>query len=82
MTARHGKDMWEREQMVFDTFVTRAAFPLHYVFADHWLLDVFVVDEATRSQPVRLWLTVLLYALFTVMALWGWRAWARLARSS
>ncbi|MCK6421490.1 MAG: nicotinamide riboside transporter PnuC [Aquabacterium sp.] len=29
-----------------------------------------------------LWLTVLLYALFTVMALWGWRAWARLARSS
>ncbi|MCK6433289.1 MAG: nicotinamide riboside transporter PnuC [Aquabacterium sp.] len=29
-----------------------------------------------------LWLTVLLYALFTVMALWGWRAWARLARST
>ena len=26
-----------------------------------------------------LWLTVLLYALFTVMAAWGWRAWARLA---
>ncbi|MBK8138411.1 MAG: DDE-type integrase/transposase/recombinase [Chloroflexi bacterium] len=52
----------EREQTVFDTFVTRAAFPLHYVFADHWLLDVFVVDEATRSQPVRLWLTVLLDA--------------------
>jgi nicotinamide mononucleotide transporter len=25
-----------------------------------------------------LWLTVLLYALFTLMALWGWRAWARL----
>lgn len=62
MTARHGKEMWEREQTVFDTFVTRAAFPLHYVFADHWLLDVFVVDEATRSQPVRLWLTVLLDA--------------------
>mgnify|MGYP001271705359 CR=1 FL=1 len=62
MTARYGKDMWEREQLVFDTFVTRAAFPLHYVFADHWLLDVFVVDEATRSQPVRLWLTVLLDA--------------------
>jgi nicotinamide mononucleotide transporter len=26
-----------------------------------------------------LWLTVLLYALFTLMALWGWRAWRRLA---
>ncbi len=26
-----------------------------------------------------LWLTVLLYALFTVMALVGWRAWSRLA---
>lgn len=62
MTARHGKEMWEREQRVFDTFVNRAAFPLHYVFADHWLLDVFVVDETTRSQPVRLWLTVLLDA--------------------
>jgi nicotinamide mononucleotide transporter len=27
-----------------------------------------------------LWLTVILYALFTVMAAVGWRAWARLAR--
>lgn len=62
MTARYGKAMWEREQMVFDTFVTRAAFPLQYVFADHWLLDVFIVDEATRQHPVRLWLTVLLDA--------------------
>ena len=26
-----------------------------------------------------LWLTVLLYALFLLMALWGWRAWLRLA---
>lgn len=26
-----------------------------------------------------LWLTVGLYAVFTVMALWGWRAWAALA---
>lgn len=62
MTARYGKEVWEREQMVFDTFVTRAAFPLQYVFADHWLLDVFIVDEATRQYPVRLWLTVLLDA--------------------
>jgi transposase InsO family protein len=62
MTARHGQAMWEQEQRVFDTFVTRAAFPLQYVFADHWLLDVFVVDAATRAHPVRLWLTVLLDA--------------------
>lgn len=26
-----------------------------------------------------LWLTALLYALFTLMALWGWRAWRELA---
>lgn len=62
MTARYGKEAWEREHMSFDTFVTRAAFPLQYVFADHWLLDVFIVDEATRQHPVRLWLTVLLDA--------------------
>lgn len=62
ITARYGRDTWEREQMVFDTFVTRATLPLQYVFADHWLLDVFTLDEATRSQPIRLWLTVLLDA--------------------
>jgi nicotinamide mononucleotide transporter len=28
-----------------------------------------------------LWLTVLLYALFLLLALWGWRAWRQLARS-
>ena len=27
-----------------------------------------------------LWLTVLLYSLFTALALAGWRAWTRLAR--
>jgi hypothetical protein len=61
-TARHGRDNWEREHLVFDTFVSRATLPLQYVFADHWLLDVFTVDEATRSQLDRLWLTVLLDA--------------------
>jgi nicotinamide mononucleotide transporter len=29
-----------------------------------------------------LWLTVLLYAVFTVLALIGWRAWSRLAQSA
>jgi len=62
MIARHGKEMWEREQMVFDTFVARATLPLQYVFADHWLLDIFTVDETTRSQLDRLWLTVLIDA--------------------
>lgn len=57
---RHGKEMWEREFMIFDTFVHRAVRPLEYVFADHWLVDVFIVDEATRSRLDRLWLTLLI----------------------
>lgn len=62
ITARYGQTLWEREQMVFDTYVKRAALPLQYVFADHWLVDVFTVDEATRSQLDRLWLTLLIDA--------------------
>jgi transposase InsO family protein len=61
-TARYGREKWEQEHLVFDTFASRAALPLQYVFADHWLLDVFTVDEATRSRLDRLWLTVLLDA--------------------
>ena len=60
--GRYGPEMWEREYMVFDTFVNRAVRPLEYVFADHWLVDVFIVDEATRSRLDRLWLTLLLDA--------------------
>jgi transposase InsO family protein len=60
--ARYGQARWEQEHLVFDTFVTRASFPLQYVFADHWLLDVFTVDEATRSQINRLWFTALIDA--------------------
>ncbi len=62
ITARYGQEVWEREQMVFDNFVNRATMPLQYVFADHWLVDVFTVDEATRSQLDRLWLTLLIDA--------------------
>ncbi len=62
MTARYGQEMWEQEQLIFDTFVRLAMMPLQYVFADHWLVDVFTVDEATRSKINRLWLTVLLDA--------------------
>ena len=62
ITERYGREVWEHEHMVFDTYVTRATFPLQYVFADHCLLDVFIVDEATRSQLDRLWLTLLIDA--------------------
>jgi hypothetical protein len=62
ITTRYGKETWEREHLVFDTFAARASLPLQYVFADHWLLHVFTVDEATRSRLDRLWLTLLLDA--------------------
>lgn len=60
IVGRHGEAMWEREWRVFDTFVHRAVHTLQYVFADHWLLDLFTVDEATRSHLKRLWLTLLI----------------------
>src|SRR5260370_851487 len=62
ITQRLGKGMWEQFHLVFDTFVHRAQFPLQYVFADHWLLDAWIVDEETRQQPSRLWLTLLIDA--------------------
>src|SRR6266852_883268 len=60
ITQRLGKGMWEQFHLVFDTFVHRAQFPLQYVFADHWLLDAWIVDEETRAKPSRLWLTLLI----------------------
>jgi hypothetical protein len=62
MTERLGQDLWEHFYLVFETFVHRAQFPLQYVFADHWLLDAWIVDEETRSKPSRLWLTLLIDA--------------------
>ena len=62
ITSRLGKGMWEHMHLVFDTFVHRAQFPLQYVFADHWLLDAWIVDEETRTKPARLWLTLLIDA--------------------
>lgn len=47
---------------LFDTFVNSATHPLEYVWADHYLLDIFSVDEETRSNARRLWLTVLIDA--------------------
>ncbi len=60
--TRYGKGAWDREFLTFNTFVTKATMPLQYVFVDHYLLDNFIVDEATRSQLTRLWLTVLIDA--------------------
>jgi len=62
ITERLGKGIWEQFHLVFDTFVHHAQFPLHYVFADHWLIDAWIVDEETRQKPSRLWLTLLIDA--------------------
>lgn len=62
ITKRYGKETWEAERLVFDTFVKRAAYPLQYAFADHWLVDAFIVDEETRSRVTRLWLTLIVDA--------------------
>ena len=62
ITQRLGPGVWEQYHLVFETFVSRAQYPLQYVFADHWLLDAFIVDEATRQHPLRLWLTLLIDA--------------------
>ncbi len=59
---RYGDQAWDQTYAVFDTFVTRASVPLQYVFADHALLDVYIVDEVSRSQVSRLWLTALIDA--------------------
>lgn len=46
---------------------------------DNWAVWVAVnIVSVALFMAKGLWLTVALYALFTVMAAWGWRAWARL----
>ena len=60
--GRYGNGTWDDTFLVFDSFVHHASMPLQYVFADHWLLDVFTVDDATRQERDRLWLTLLLDA--------------------
>lgn len=62
ITNRLGKNLWEQYYLVFDTFVKRAQLPLQYVFAEHWLVDAWIVDEETRSKASRLWLTLLVNA--------------------
>ncbi len=49
-------------------------------FVENWPVWVGVnVVSIALFATKGLWLTVLLYALFLLMALWGWRAWQRLA---
>ncbi len=49
---------------------------------DNWAVWVAVnVLSVALFAMKGLWLTVLLYSLFTAMAVVGWRAWARLARA-
>jgi transposase InsO family protein len=62
LNGRYGEGTWESFFAIFDTFAYRATFPLQYVFADHYLVDVFTVDKATRSKLDRLWLTILIDA--------------------
>ena len=60
--AASGEGSWDRMFRVFDTFLHLASFPLQYVFADHYCLDVFTVDKKSRRKVRRLWLTVLIDA--------------------
>lgn len=60
--ARRGRADWEANFLLFDRFAQTATFPLQYVFADHYQLDVLHVDDALRAVLGRLWLTVLIDA--------------------
>ena len=62
LNDRYGEGTWENRYMVFDVFAHRATFPLQYVFADHYLVDIFTLDKASRRKLSRLWLTVLIDA--------------------
>jgi transposase InsO family protein len=60
ITQRYGAKTWEEEHMVFDSFVEKAQFSRQFVFADHYWLDFFSVDAATRGATglrFRLWLS-------------------------
>lgn len=62
MDERYGKGTWQKHYRVFDVFITRAERPMQYVWVDHYKIDVRTVDEETRSERQRLWLTVLIDA--------------------
>jgi nicotinamide mononucleotide transporter len=50
-------------------------------YVDNWPVWVVVnVLSVALFAYKGLWLTVLLYALFSLMAMWGWRLWHRMAQ--
>lgn len=59
---RYGDDFFEKSIMVFDTYAWQAKFPLQYVVADHCYIDIYIVDDETRSETFRIWLTILIDA--------------------
>jgi hypothetical protein len=60
LAARYGHSVWDHSHNIYDTFIAQAAAPLQYVFADHWQVDVLILDD--QDLPVRLWLTFLIDA--------------------
>ena len=81
LLLRHGTDS---DVPYFDALPTVASITgqilLGRKFVDNWPVWVGVnVVSVALFAAKGLWLTVLLYALFTVLSLVGWRAWRRLA---
>ncbi len=81
LLLRHGTDS---DVPYFDALPTVASITgqilLGRKFVDNWPVWVCVnVVSVALFAAKGLWLTVLLYALFTVLSLVGWRAWRRLA---
>lgn len=60
ITTRYGEEAWDRINAVYDSFFHTAQAPLQQVFADHWPIDLFILDK--NDQLLRLWLTVLIDA--------------------
>src|SRR5260370_2548997 len=54
--------VWAQFLLDVNDYVHWLQFPRQYVFADHWLLDAWIVDEETRLKPSRLWLQLLIDA--------------------
>jgi nicotinamide mononucleotide transporter len=69
----------------WDAFPTATSLIGQYLLArkyiENWLVWMVVNLVSIGLFAYKgLWLTVLLYALFTVLSLWGWRVWHRLLR--
>jgi len=83
LLLQHGTDS---DVPYFDALPTVASIAgqilLGRKFVENWPVWVGVnVVSVALFATKGLWLTVLLYALFTLLALFGWRAWRRLAHA-